>query len=91
MTSNLKENIKPNYIQRVLAFAVSGTYIVDLKDLTSPMGRMSAKLQPDFLSNFLANLIKLQQCKPADGFTTRDEFQKTISIELFGQSVNSVQ
>jgi hypothetical protein len=60
---NVKDQIKANYIQRVIAFAVSGTYIVDLKD-TSNLARMTSKLQPDFLSNFLATLIKMQQSKP---------------------------
>jgi hypothetical protein len=51
------EPIKKNFVLRILAFTLSGTYIVDLKD-TSIQGRVSSKIQPDFLSNFFVNLIK---------------------------------
>ena len=65
-------------------FALSGTYIVDLKDPVVSASKqgvgnnraISAKLQPDFLSNFLASLIKMQDSKPAEGFMSRGEFQK---------------
>eukprot|EP00347_Sterkiella_histriomuscorum_P024512 403330852 len=49
---------------------------------------LSAKLQPDFLSNFLANLIKMQDKKPVEGFMPRNEFMKTISLELFNLNVD---
>ena len=51
------EPIKKNFVQRMLAFTLSGTYIVDLKD-TSLLSRVASKIQPDFLTNFCTTLIK---------------------------------
>jgi hypothetical protein len=41
--ANRPETIKKNFVLRILAFTLSGTYIVDLKD-TSIQGRVSAKI-----------------------------------------------
>jgi hypothetical protein len=81
----------------MIAFSLSGTYIVDLKD-TSQLSRVSSKLQAEFLSNFLANMIKMQIAVPTganneDDATfsqSREEFQKTISLELFNLNVSIV-
>lgn len=76
----------------MLAFSLSGTYVVDLKD-TSTQSRVSSKLQADFLSNFFANMIKMQNANPIEndnGYSqSRDEFQKCISLELFNLNVSS--
>jgi hypothetical protein len=81
----------------MIAFSLSGTYIVDLKD-TSQLSRVSSKLQAEFLSNFLANMIKMQIAVPTGGINeddatfsqSREEFQKTISLELFNLNVSIV-
>jgi hypothetical protein len=67
-------------------FAISGTYIVDLKD-NSTHGRMCTKLQPDFLSNFFSSVIKMQSSKPVEGSMNRTEFQKYLHLDLFNHSV----
>ena len=51
------EPIRKNFVQRILAFTMSGTYIVDLKD-NSIQSRVSSKIQPDFLTNFFVQMIK---------------------------------
>lgn len=51
------------------------------------MGRVSTKLQPDFLSNFIASIIKMQESIPVEGFIAREEFQKSITLELFNLNV----
>ena len=57
-TLNLKiEPIKKNFVQRIIAFTLSGTYIVDLKD-NSMLSRVASKIQPDFLTNFFTTIIK---------------------------------
>ena len=43
MIKNHKDPIKKNFIARVVAFSISGTYIVDLKD-SSPASRVANKL-----------------------------------------------
>ena len=83
--NNGKRNFKDTFLQRVTAFTVSGTYIVDLKE---PSSKVAAKLQPDFFSNFLASLVKMQQLKPVDGFTERAEFMKHLVVDIFGLSVS---
>ncbi len=72
----------------MIAFSLSGTYLVDLKD-TTQQSRLASKLQPDFLSNFFANMIKIQYLTPSDidGGNSRDEFMKTLSLELFNYNV----
>ena len=79
----------------MLAFSISGTYLVDLKDNTQ-QGRLAARLQPDFLSNFFANMIKMQFMVPSENCDSgayrgnRDEFMKTISVDLFNFQVHIV-
>ena len=91
ITQHKRDLVKTPFIQRMIAFSISGTYVVDLKD-TSQQSRFSSKLQPDFLSNFFANLIKMQISTPIDPeaqfLSSREEFQKTLTIELFNYQVS---
>ena len=90
ITQHKKDLVKNNYIHRMIAFSLSGTYMVDLKDMTQ-QGRLASKLQPDFLSNFFANMIKIQYLSPGEHNGhyghPREEFMKTLSLELFNFSV----
>ena len=53
---------------------------------------MASKLQPDFLSNFFANMIKIQYLTPTEHNgcygQQREEFMKTLSLELFNFNVS---
>ena len=51
---------------------------------------MTSKLQPDFLSNFFASLIKMEASKPSDEQMSRKEFQKVLTLELFNQYVSLI-
>lgn len=51
--------LKETFVHRVLVFAVSGTYIVDLKDMLSPQAKLSARLHADYLSDFFSTMVKL--------------------------------
>ena len=53
--------LKQTFIHRVLVFSVSGTYIVDLKDKESPASRLSCRLLPDYLADFLSTMVKMTQ------------------------------
>ena len=46
--------LKQTFVHRVLVFSVSGTYIVDLKDKDSTTSRLSCRLLPDYLADFLS-------------------------------------
>lgn len=54
-------NLKPSFLQRVLVFSLSGTYIVDLKDEESQVARLSTRLLPDYLADFLSTMVKMTQ------------------------------
>jgi hypothetical protein len=51
--------LKPDFIQRILVFSLSGTHIVDLKDEESSDARLSTRLLPDYLADFLSTMVKM--------------------------------
>ena len=53
--------LKENFVHRVLVFSISGTYIVDLKDTVSPAAKLSSRLLPDYLADFLSTMVKMTQ------------------------------
>jgi len=48
-------------MHRVLAFSISGTYLVDLKDNSNIESKLSARLLPDYLAEFLTTMVKMTE------------------------------
>ena len=59
--------LKHSFIHRVLVFCMSGTYIVDLKDTENPKARLSSKLLPDYLADFLSTMVKMTKRQKVNG------------------------
>ena len=62
----------------MLIFSLSGTYIVDLKDDESHEARLSTRLLPDYLADFLSTMVKLTQRKKVG---KPEDHKETITIQ----------
>ena len=104
---NIKKGVitlKENFIHRVLVFSISGTYIVDLKDNVSPAAKISSRLLPDYLADFLSTMVKMTQRKLSrhypnaeniensdpEVFKAKDSFMNNLSLTLFNLTVQVV-
>ena len=54
-------SLSGSFIHRVLAFSISGTYLVDLKDNSNIESKLSARLLPDYLAEFLTTMVKMTE------------------------------
>jgi len=73
-----REALKRNFVQRLIVFSLSGTYLVDMKDIA--FSRVSSKLQPDLLTNLLVGLVKTSLKENDDSEANSENF---IQVELF--------
>ena len=54
-------SLSGSFIHRVLAFSISGTLLVDLKDNSNIESKLSARLLPDYLAEFLTTMVKMTE------------------------------
>lgn len=84
--------LKSDILYRVIAFSISGTYIVDFKaDIEkTPQARFATRLLPDFLSNFATQLtFHNRRTRDSDNLPHRDSFQQVVNAELFDHKVSA--
>ena len=88
--------LKQSFLIRILAFTLSGTVIVDLKDehKTTDSVNLALKLKSDNLTSFLCQLIfqkRKSEDKPRDteNICLSETFQESINIQMMNHSVSN--